>query len=97
MEVLWESKSPLKPAEVKAKLTGEYAYTTIMTVLKRMADKKLINRSAQGNTYFYSPCMCKTEFAADTLDYLFTRLFETYGVDVVKSFTKIAKEQKYSI
>jgi len=97
MEVLWSSKSPLKPAEVKAHLVGEQAYTTIMTVLKRMADKKLVTRTPNGNAFVYSPCMCKTEFASEALDDLFARLFDAYGQDVVTAFKKSAQKSSFSL
>jgi len=55
MDVLWLSSVPLKPADVKAKIAGDSAYTTIMTVLKRMADKKLLSRKKISNVFVYAP------------------------------------------
>jgi len=83
MDSLWASPDPLKPADVKAKLEGDYAYTTIMTVLKRMADKKLVKRVLRGNVYFYSPAQDKAAFACECLDSLFERLFSSYGDQVI--------------
>ncbi|PJC80844.1 transcriptional regulator, partial [Candidatus Shapirobacteria bacterium CG_4_8_14_3_um_filter_35_11] len=34
---------------------GDSAYTTIMTVLKRMADKKLLSRKKISNVFVYAP------------------------------------------
>ena len=97
MEVLWNSPEPLKPANVLKKLEGDYAYTTIMTVLKRMSDKKLVNRVSQANTYLYSPVVDKCTFASTTLDDLFSRLFESYGDHVVTAFKKIATKSGFSL
>ena len=55
MDVLWLSSVPLKPADVKEKIAGDSAYTTIMTVLKRMADKKLLSRKKISNVFVYAP------------------------------------------
>ncbi len=91
MDVLWSSKVPLKPAEVLKQIKGEYAYTTIMTVLKRMADKNLVTRTPEGNSFLYSPCNSKEKFACSCLDDLFSRLFASYGKHVVTAFKKSAK------
>jgi len=95
MEVLWTSPTPLKPADVLKNMKGDQAYTTVMTVLKRMSDKKIINRVAQGNTYVYSPLQDKETFAAEALKDLFDRLFSAYGPHVITAFTKSRKECKY--
>jgi len=97
MDALWSSEKPLKPAEVLAQLKGEYAYTTIMTVLKRMTDKKLVKRHLSGNVYLYSPLQDKATFASACLDDLFLRLFNAYGDYTVASFKKIAKQSGVSI
>ena len=94
MEVLWSSKEPLKPADVLKQLEGEYAYTTVMTVLKRMADKELVTRQAVGNAFVYAPIKDKATFACNCLEDLFARLFESYGNSVVLAFQKVAKKYK---
>lgn len=91
MEVLWSSSEPQKPADVLRKIEGKYAYTTVMTVLKRMVDKQLIKRRLHGNVYLYSAITDKSTFAATCLDDLFTRLFAAYGDYVSASFHKIAR------
>lgn len=92
MDVLWSSSNPQKPAEVLKKIKGDYAYTTIMTVLKRMVDKKLVSRRKSGNVYLYSALTDKSTFAVSCLDDLFTRLFDAYGQEVVTSFNKITRK-----
>jgi predicted transcriptional regulator len=90
MEVLWGSKESLKPSAVLCQLKGDYAYTTIMTVLKRMADKKLVKRRLKGNAYFYQAATDKATFASGCLDDLFARVLDSYGDLAVASFHKIA-------
>ena len=94
METLWSSAEPLKPAQVLEKLKGDdYAYTTVMTVLKRMSDKKLITRQLKGNVYLYQATTDKATFASTCLDDLFARLFEAYGESVPTSFKKVSAQQ----
>lgn len=94
MEVLWSSSVPLKPSEVLTKVNNGHAYTTIMTVLKRMADKKLIKRKLKGNTFLYQALQDKSTFAALALEDLFARLFESYGDLVLPAFKKFTKKHK---
>jgi len=95
MEVLWSSKESLKPADVLRQLKGEHAYTTVMTVLKRLADKKLVTRKSVGNAFIYTPIKDKESFACSCLEDLFTRLFDCYGESVVTSFKKVVKKTVY--
>lgn len=97
MDILWSSSSSLKPAEVKIKLEGDYAYTTIMTVLKRMADKKLVKRVLKSNAYFYSPAQDKQTFACECLDDLFERLYSSYGDQVVLRLRAVGRRLGFKI
>lgn len=97
MDILWASETPLKPQEVLSKLKEKYAYTTVMTVLKRMAEKKLVNRKLTGKVYIYSPASEKKVFSCNCLEDLFIRLFKSYGQLTVDSFKKIAKKSGYKI
>lgn len=94
MEVLWTSQKPLKPADVLLKLKKKYAYTTIMTVLKRLADKKVVKRQVSGNAYVYSPVQKKNKFACQCLDDLFARILKSYGSLATDSFRRVSKSLK---
>lgn len=92
MEVLWSSTVPLKPAAVQQKMATDYAYTTIMTVLKRMSDKKLVKRVLEGNVYTYVAARTKADFASSSLEDLFERIFCSYGDFARPVFEKVAKK-----
>lgn len=97
MDILWSQPTPLKPRQVKQLLKNKYAYTTIMTVLKRMADKKLLSRQLKGNVYLYQPLQDKATFAAHSLNDLFQRLFSSYGDHVTLAFKTAAQKAKIKI
>lgn len=97
MEVLWSSPTPLKPSEVLAKIDGGQAYTTIMTVLKRMTDKKIVKREMKNRAYLYQAAQDKCSFAAESLDDLFNRLFSAYGEHAVTAFKKTAKKSGFNL
>ena len=97
MDILWASKKPLKPRDVLLKLNEKYAYTTVMTVLKRMAEKNLVIRKLIGKVYFYTPVSEKIAFSCNCLEDLFVRLFKSYGQLTIDSFKKIAKKSQHLI
>jgi predicted transcriptional regulator len=97
MEVLWSSKKPLKPAEVLKQLGGDHAYTTIMTVLKRMSDKKMLSRQLEGKVYFYSPVLNKEKFIETNLSGIFGDLLGSYGKLAISQFVDTVKDNKDDI
>jgi predicted transcriptional regulator len=56
MKVLWQMGSATV-AEVRAQLPRPLAYTTVMTVLDRMAAKGLVARRKHGRAYKYSAAL----------------------------------------
>ena len=55
MEVLWNASSPLSVREVHDSLSAsaDLAYTTVMTVLDRLAKKHLLLRDRDGKAWLY--------------------------------------------
>ena len=74
LEVLWEAAQPLNPAEVRERLilrreaaADEPAYTTVVTVLTRLHEKKALARERDGRAYRYTPVADETGLAARRL------------------------------
>ena len=63
MEVLWAQSSPLSVAGVLEVLQTRkpVAYTTVMTVLEKMVQKRSAKRFKKGKAYFYSPQVKRPE------------------------------------
>jgi predicted transcriptional regulator len=55
MEVLWDASSPLSVREVHDALSAsaDLAYTTVMTVLDRLAKKRIVLRDRDGKAWLY--------------------------------------------
>lgn len=53
MEVLWRC-GPSTVAEVRAELADEFAYTTVLTVLRTLEDKGHVGHDAEGRAHRYS-------------------------------------------
>jgi predicted transcriptional regulator len=45
----------------------DIAYTTVMTVMSRLADKGLLVRRQEGRAYIYSPVVARDEFCVDVM------------------------------
>lgn len=69
MERLWTSAAPQSVREVHLALTRdrELAYTTVMTVLDRLAKKGLVRRERNGRAYLYLPAQTREELVADVM------------------------------
>jgi len=94
MNIIWKAESPLKPAEVLEKLDEDYAYTTVMTILKRLSERKILKRKMVGKVYFYSPVFCRKEFVETNLKDIFGDLVDSYGKTAIANFVDVVKNNK---
>lgn len=97
MDIMWESNEPLKPADVSKKLKNKYAYTTVMTVLKKLYDKKLLKRELKGKVYFYSVQKQKETFAKNKLKNIYKILISSYGDLALTQFVDAIKTDKIDL
>lgn len=94
MDIIWKSGNPLKPAEVLEQLGEGYAYTTVMTILKRLSERKILNRKMTGKVYLYSPVSCRKEFVETNLKDIFGDLVNSYGKTAIANFVDVVKNSK---
>lgn len=69
MDVLWDSDGDMSVREVHERLAlnRDLAYTTVMTVLDRLAKKKVVTRVRDGRAWQYSPTASREEMTAATM------------------------------
>jgi len=64
MAVLWRADAPVSVREVAERLntdrSAQLAYTTVMTVLSRLASKAIVVREQQGRGYLYTAAVADT-------------------------------------
>ena len=53
--ILQAADEPLSPAAVRERLSGELAYTTVVTILSRLHAKGVLDRERVGRAYRYRP------------------------------------------
>jgi predicted transcriptional regulator len=64
LAVLQAAGSPLSPAEVRDRLGGDLAYTTVVTILSRLHDKGVLDRHKAGRAFLYAPVADEPGLAA---------------------------------
>lgn len=66
MDLLWHAAAPVSVREVHTQLIAErdLAYTTVMTVLDRLAKKGLVGRSRDGRLWRYAPALTRADLVA---------------------------------
>jgi predicted transcriptional regulator len=53
LAVLWNTETPLAPADVQGRLGDGLAYTTVVTILSRLHEKGMARREKQGRSFRY--------------------------------------------
>lgn len=68
MTVLWSADGALTVREVVHRLTDrDPAYTTVMTVLDRLAKKEMVSRERDGRAWRYAPAATREELTARSM------------------------------
>jgi predicted transcriptional regulator len=55
LAVLQDAGSPLSPGEVRERIGGSLAYTTVVTILSRLHTKGVLERHKAGRAFLYTP------------------------------------------
>ena len=64
LTVLQAAGSPLSPGEVRDRLGGDLAYTTVVTTLSRLHGKGVLDRRKAGRAFVYRPVADEPGLAA---------------------------------
>ncbi|MFI9244636.1 BlaI/MecI/CopY family transcriptional regulator [Streptomyces sp. NPDC053086] len=67
LATLWATERPLTPAEIQHEIGGGLAYNTVHTILKRLYDKGLVLRDADGRRGAYRPAKNAAELTAQAM------------------------------
>lgn len=75
LKVLWSAPGATV-TQVKERLPRTLAYTTVLTVLDRMAAKGLVTRQKHGRAYVYAAALEREAAREDAVSQLLANLFE---------------------
>ena len=69
MDILWQRRDSLSVRDVHDLLsaTRDLAYTTVMTVLDRLAKKGIVRRELNGRAWQYVPAVTRADLVADEI------------------------------
>lgn len=69
MSILWDTDDWLTPREVLARLTSDppVVYSTVMTILRRLWKKGVVDRRTVGKAFAYHPMKGEGEQAAERM------------------------------
>ncbi len=79
MELLWHSGEFLRGQEILKNLQGRHNYKTVMTVLNRLVEKKLLERTLEGKAYLYRTVETRETFIRSIAEDLVGGYKKAYG------------------
>ena len=93
LQILWEQgqASVAQVHELLGKRGRKMAYTTAMTLCKRMADKGLLSYIQQDRAYIYSPAVKRKNVLKRLLDGVIGRAFKGSEAELVQAVLADAK------
>jgi predicted transcriptional regulator len=80
VEILDAADGPQTPAQVRAALGGDRAYTTVMTVMARLAERGVLVRHRAARGYAYTRQPDRTEVTARQMHRLLDTEADRYAV-----------------
>lgn len=97
MDIVWKQKNSTVYSVVD-ELCHEkkLAYTTVMTVMSRLAKKGVLNRKKKGKTYFYQPIETKDQFIHQMVKNTISKMVDMFGEEALVAFEDETKHLSQS-
>lgn len=77
MTIVWEkNEATVQDVQRALETRRPLAYTTVMTVMSRLAQKGLLHRRKEGRAYVYTPASSQAKFAGSQIRSLVRRLYD---------------------
>lgn len=87
MEICWQcEKATVRDVYEKLRTQREIAYTTVMTIMSRLSEKKLLTKEAQGNAYIYATALSKLEFTKQVVGEVLDGLLADFAEPAISHF-----------
>lgn len=87
MEIVWKQQKATVYSVVEVLEQDKcLAYTTVMTVMSRLAKKGILSRQKKGKTYIYSPKQSKEKFVHQLVRSTMNRIVDSFGTEAVVAF-----------
>jgi predicted transcriptional regulator len=89
LEILWDlGQASVRDVFRELYEDRDIAYTTVMTVMGRLAKKGLLDKKAVGNAYIYSPAVSREDFARSVIKSVLSGLVDEFYEPVLSQFVQ---------
>lgn len=80
MEIMWrQGEASVRDVYEVLLREREIAYTTVMTIMSRLADKNILQKEKKGLAYVYRPACSRDDFARSVVTEVIDGLLEDYA------------------
>ena len=95
MDVIWDSPAPVTIREVTDRLQARQplAFNTVMTVMNRLVDKGLLQRSGRKGSYTYRPAVEREAFLREVARGVAAGLLRDFGGLAINQFVDVLAEE----
>lgn len=89
MSVVWKLNRGVSVRDVYEELRNQrkIAYTTVMTVMNNLSDKKLLNQDRAATAYIYTPAISNIEVATSIVENVVDKLLNGSPAPLASYFT----------
>jgi predicted transcriptional regulator len=89
LQIVWKL-GEASVSDVRAQILEyrDVAYTTIMTVMKNLADKNYLKYRKDGLSYIYSPAVRPEDVRFNLVDHLIDKVFKGSAKDLVQTLVQ---------
>ncbi len=99
MNVLWSVSEPVSVRTVHEEIskTRDLAYTTVMTVLDRLAKKHLALRKLEGRAWIYKPAQSKASLVADEIESILESAEDERANSLVELVSRLNQDDRETL
>ncbi|MDW7650903.1 MAG: BlaI/MecI/CopY family transcriptional regulator [Bacillota bacterium] len=100
MDIIWQKDCEVCVRDVFEELVSrrEIAYTTVMTIMGRLSEKKILNKRKEGNTSYFLPVMTRDEFTRNVVGNVVDSLLEDFAEATLSHFiSRVRRDDRETI
>lgn len=95
MEIIWAGgEMTVRQVYEKLRLKRKIAYTTVMTVMSRLADKGLLRKMKEGASFVYRATSSREEFTRLTVKKVIRELLDDFAAPAISQFLEFIEGEK---
>lgn len=99
MEIVWQKGCDLSVRDVLDALRPKrnLAYTTVMTIMGRLSEKKLLLKYKVGNAYYFKPALSRGDFTGQIVGGMIDDLLADFSDAALSHFMKRVEKTDRSV